>query len=298
MARSTCHPRSRRCRPLSTRRCARAPLMVWALSLHTPSQWMRAHCRGQYTKCSMAEIGTTGSAFTTVRLQTPASCPPSLWVRTGHSATPRGRPLAAKWPWFRGSTRPGARRCRRCRGAGAMQASGRGAVDSPESSASLSAARPHRRSGPPAGRLPGHVQAGWQDRRNASSSRTGIDPDRRHVRQRTQSGLIKSQSVVFHSDGLTGQRSPNPCYRRFHLFVELHQPMVQPLDRPRAGGIERSMRDLAVLIDTQIGHRRRQRPGIGVTPRRACSRNERLHGNLSPHLAGSLPLFGNRQVGQ
>ena len=53
--------------------------------------------------------------------------------------------------------------------------------------------------------------------------------------------------------------------------------MVQPLDRPRAGGIEGSMRDLAVLIDTQIGHRRRQRPGTRVTAHRSCSRNERLH---------------------
>ena len=88
-----------------------------------------------------------------------------------------------------------------------------------------------------------------------------VDPFRCRIREGTQSGLIESQSVAFHSDGLTGQRSPNPCYRRFHFFVELHQPMVQPLDRPRAGGIERSVRDLAVLIDTQIGHRRRQRPG-------------------------------------
>ena len=127
----------------------------------------------------MAAVGTTGSAFTTVRLQTPASCPSSLWVRTGHSATPRGRPLAAKWPWLRvrGSTRPGARRCRRCRGAAAKQASGSDAVaDSPDSSANLSAARLHRRSGPPAGQLPAsrlhaHVRAGWQGRRTQAPRR-------------------------------------------------------------------------------------------------------------------------------
>ena len=65
--RSTSRPRSRRWRPLSTRRCAREPRTVCALSLHTPSQWMRAHCRGQYTKCSIAEIEMMGASITGVQ---------------------------------------------------------------------------------------------------------------------------------------------------------------------------------------------------------------------------------------
>ena len=92
--------------PLSTRRWARTPFTVWTLSFHTPSQRMRAHCRGQYSKCSMAEIGMTGSVFTIVRLQKPSLCPLSLGAQTGRSATPRERLLEAMWNFALGSRHP------------------------------------------------------------------------------------------------------------------------------------------------------------------------------------------------
>ncbi len=84
----------------------------------------------------MAEIETTGSTFTTVRLRMLWSCPPSPWAGRERPAIPRGRLLASRCAFSQGSRHRGARRCRCCRAADPKPASGSVAErDFPRSSA-------------------------------------------------------------------------------------------------------------------------------------------------------------------
>ena len=92
--------------PLSTRRCAREPRTVCALSLHTPSQWMRAHCRGQYTKCSIAEIEMMGASITGVQNRILSSDPICFPAQVRHSAKLRVPLFLAKWFSGQDSKRP------------------------------------------------------------------------------------------------------------------------------------------------------------------------------------------------
>ena len=142
------------------------------MSLQTPSQWMSAHCRGQYTKCSMAEIGTTGSTLTTVPLRTLWSCPRSLCSGRVRSAIPREHLPVSSCACSRDSRRQGEHRCRCCRAADPKLANGSVAVrDAPASAAILSVSRARRRSGPAAGRHRGPARARGRGRRTRAPRR-------------------------------------------------------------------------------------------------------------------------------
>ena len=176
----------------------------------------------------MAEIETTGSTFTTVRLRMLWSCPPSPWAGREQPAIPRGRLLASRCAFSQGSRHRGARRCRCCRAADPKPASGSVADrDFPRSSAIPAASFACRQSGRAVGRPRDPVQAGGQDQRT-----------RAPVGLRAEPGLVESQSVVLYPAGPACERIPDPPDRGFHVSVDLHQPMMQPLDRPRTCGIE------------------------------------------------------------
>ena len=63
------------------------------------------------------------------------------------------------------------------------------------------------------------------------------------------------RSYLLYPHGLACERIPEPPGRGLDVLVDPHQPMMQPLDRSGARGIERRMCDLAVLVDTQVRHR-------------------------------------------
>ena len=144
------------------------------------------------------------------------------------------------------------------------------------SSTILSESREHRRNDSDVCRPRGPVRA----KRKAEERKRfdhRVDPDRGHIRLRAQPRLVESQSVVLNPNGPTGERIPDTLDRRFHLLVDLHQPMMQPLDRSWTCRIERSMSHLAVFIDREISQRRRQCPRVPVTARRLRSCGECIH---------------------
>ena len=124
----------------------------------------------------------------------------------------------------------------------------------------------------------------------------GVNENRGCIGLRTQPGLIESQSVVLDAPRPPLERVSDAFYRWLDLRVDLHQSMVQPLDGPRAGRIQRSVSYFAVIVDAEIRHGRRQRPRMPMSARGTRAFGERVDRNLARQPPGAIPVFGNRQV--